>query len=134
MKSNILNNFQNSNLNESVIENNSLNKSKKKSFSSASNFNDEFSNENLPGEIENVIFFKQLSTDEFDKKKGEYFCESFLITGISSTNPILINESEDFSPQCLHKNCSFLPAYQPDILFSYPKKNIKHFKLDKSVS
>jgi hypothetical protein len=71
--------------------------------------------------------------NNYEKKVGENFCESFFISGLPYIGSRLINKSEEYIPPCSHGDCAILPAFKPDILFRYPENNSKEFELNNSV-
>jgi hypothetical protein len=74
-----------------------------------------------------------LINSEIEKKRGENFCEAFFISGIPLYDPEITEYSNDLNSECGHRNCNFLPAYQPDILFRYPEKDFSNFELTSTV-
>lgn len=95
---------------------------KMKSQSRSTYFND---NMNFSGDI---IDYELIDTSNSNKDlslfKNYYdtFCEAFFVSGLPSTNVQTISNWETLKSPCLHKDCSLLPAYKPEILYKFQKK------------
>ena len=60
----------------------------------------------------------------------ETFCEGFFIASFPQKNGQAIENSQSFPAPCGHKECSSLPAMQPEIIARYPLKDTKTLELN----
>ena len=60
----------------------------------------------------------------------ETFCEGFFIASFPRKNGQVIENSQSFPAPCGHKECSSLPAMQPEIIARYPLKDTKTLELN----
>ena len=84
--------------------------------------------------------------NENDKDKNEYifldsikikpetkinsFCRAFFIASFPKKNIKIIKNSEEQSADCGHYECSLMPAFEPEIIYKYPKKDSKDLELN----
>lgn len=101
----------------------------KKSFQNEKSYNSQIVCEIIPYDENNYI-----ENDFLKKKRGDNFCEGFFISGIPIYEPEILKDSNELNSECGHRICSFLPAYEPDILFRYPEKDFTNFELTSTVS
>ena len=135
-------------------ENNSakvLNKSLRFRQSSSQNFHSKNINNEKEKEFRNTITFQKnhISLDKSDiidnntkifldkapvsndkQLKNDLFCECFFLTSFPKENGILMDNSEDYQAECTHPMCSKLPAMQPEIIYKYPKEDIKGLEIN----
>ena len=64
------------------------------------------------------------------KSKGDTFCESFFLASFSKDNGKVMENSDFNQPECNHKTCNILPAMQPEIIYKYPKEDIKGLEIN----
>lgn len=69
----------------------------------------------------------------YEKKLGENFCEGFFISGLSLTDPKVINESVNYTSPCCHEECSLMYGYKPEVIYRLPRKDFKNFELNNTV-
>ena len=62
--------------------------------------------------------------------KTNNFCESFFLSSFPIENGKILENSEYESADCLHDLCSILPAMQPEIIYKYPKEDIKGLEIN----
>ena len=77
---------------------------------------------------EEEIFLEKCTEDE--KKSNESFCECFFLSSFSKDKGQLVDNSEDLLAECNHPFCSVLPAMQPEIIYKYPKEDIKGLEIN----
>lgn len=66
----------------------------------------------------------QLRKNILEEVIANNYYECFFISGLSRNNPqTSIGNSTNFKSQCLHKECSYHPAYNPSIVYSFIKKS-----------
>lgn len=58
------------------------------------------------------------------------FCEGFFLASFPFKGGKVIEKSQSYPSICNHKQCSMLPAMQPEILFRYPLKDTKTLELN----
>ena len=81
-------------------------------------------------EIED-IFLEQITNQQNEKiKNQDSFCESFFLSSFSKDKGKLMDRSEDDQAECKHFICSILPAMQPEIIYKYPKEDIKGLEIN----
>jgi len=77
-------------------------------------------------EYENVTINNQrLSRDTF--------IDFFFLTGLPKKGSKVIQDSEKLNSVCMHKECSILQSYRPEILYKLPLSDPKDFILNSSV-
>ena len=74
---------------------------------------------------ENVILNNDIS--------HETFADVIFLTGLPKKGSKVIQDSEKFNPVCMHKECSILQSYKPEILYKVAFKDSKDFILNSSV-
>ena len=75
-------------------------------------------------------FLEKETVSKDIKLKKDSFCESFFLASFSKENGQIMDNSEDDNSECNHFTCSFLPAMQPEILYKYPKEDIKGLEIN----
>ena len=82
-------------------------------------------------EIENEnIFLEKYKISQNTTIKNDTFCESFFLASFSKENGKLMENSEDDLSDCNHYFCKVLPAMQPEIIYKYPKEDIKGLEIN----
>ena len=76
------------------------------------------------------IFLDKFSISQNTLLKNDTFCESFFLASFSKENGKIMENSEDDISDCNHNYCSILPAMQPEIIYKYPKKDIKGLEIN----
>ena len=76
------------------------------------------------------IFLDKTKISKNEQLKNDLFCECFFLTSFSKDNGKLLDNSEDFQAECNHDTCSKLPAMQPEIIYKYPKEDIKGLEIN----
>ena len=71
---------------------------------------------------------KTVSQDE--KLKNSTFCECFFLASFSKANCKIMENSYDNQAECNHSSCNILPAMQPEIIYKYPKEDIKGLEIN----
>ena len=90
---------------------------------------------------DNEFFLRGIHYDTYLSKlksenKKEYqtgresFCKGFFIASFPQKNGQVIENSQSFPSPCGHKECSSLPAMQPEIIARYPLQDTKTFELN----
>ena len=74
------------------------------------------------------IFLNPIEIPE--EVKNESFCEGFFIASFPKENGKVENDSEEYKSDCGHKECSSLPAMQPEIIYRYPEKDTKELEIN----
>ena len=75
-----------------------------------------------------ILQAKTVSQDE--KSKDFTFCECFFLTSFSKANCKIMENSYDNQAECNHSTCNILPAIQPEIIYKYPKEDIKGLEIN----
>ena len=65
-----------------------------------------------------------------NEKKMDTFCECFFLASISKESPKIMENSYDNNADCNHPKCKILPAMQPEIIYKYPKEDIKGLEIN----
>ena len=78
---------------------------------------------------EEEIFLEKLSVENNINLKNNTFCESFFLSSIPKNDGKMMDNSDDQS-ECNHFICSLLPAMQPEIIYKYPKEDIKGLEIN----
>ena len=93
----------------------------------------------------NETFLEGISNYEYTKKckdsglnidnKGQLqrrdcFCEGFFLASFPFKGAKVIEKSQSYPSICNHKQCSMLPAMQPEIIYRYPLKDTKTLELN----
>ena len=89
---------------------------------------------------QNEYYLKGINYDTYlsmlkSEKKKEYerrenFCKGFFIASFPQAKGKVIENSQSFPAPCGHKECSSLPAMQPEIISRYPLQDTKTFELN----
>ena len=85
--------------------------------------------------LKGVKYDQYLNKLEEEKKKEhedsrESFCRGFFIASFPQKNGKVIENSQSFPAPCGHKECSSLPAMQPEIIARYPLQDTKKIELN----
>ena len=75
-------------------------------------------------------FLEKINIPENDTLKINTFCESLFLASFSKENGKILEYSEDVQSECNHFICSILPAMQPEIIYKYPKEDIKGLEIN----
>ena len=78
--------------------------------------------------LKGEIFLNPIEIPE--EVKNESFCEGFFIASFPKENGKVENDSEEYKSDCGHKECSSLPAMQPEIIYRYPEKDTKELEIN----
>ena len=62
------------------------------------------------------------------------FCKAFIIVSFPKKNNKIIENSEGTIGDCGHKYCSFIPSFEPEIIYKYPEKDSKDLELNNLIS
>ncbi len=81
-------------------------------------------------ESDNDFFLDDIEIRQNKQLKNDLFCECFFLTSFPKENGKLMENSEDFQAECTHIMCSMLPAMQPEIIYKYPKEDIKGLEIN----
>ncbi len=81
-------------------------------------------------ESDNDFFLDDIEIPQNKQLKNDLFCECFFLTSFPKENGKLMENSEDFQAECTHIMCSMLPAMQPEIIYKYPKEDIKGLEIN----
>ena len=65
-----------------------------------------------------------------EEVKNESFCEGFFIASFPKENGKIEENSDSYKSDCGHKDCSSLPAMQPEIVYRYPEKDTKDLEIN----
>ena len=65
-----------------------------------------------------------------NEKKMDTFCECFFLASISKESPKIMENSYDNNADCNHPKCKILPAMQTEIIYKYPKEDIKGLEIN----
>ena len=76
------------------------------------------------------IFLDKINISQDEPAKNDTFCECFFLSSFSKENGKLMEKSEDNKAECGHFLCSYLPAMQPEIIYKYPKDDIKGLEIN----
>ena len=76
------------------------------------------------------IFLDKININQDEPAKNDTFCECFFLSSFSKENGKLMEKSEDNKAECGHFLCSYLPAMQPEIIYKYPKDDIKGLEIN----
>ena len=88
----------------------------------------EIPKENIFLEMVNVSKNDTKKKDETNSKNN--FCESFFIASFPTENGTIVENTENDRADCGHEDCFKLPAMQPEIIYKYPKEDIKGLELN----
>ena len=81
--------------------------------------------------IEDIILpMKNISENEEKEIKKDNFCECFFLASVPYENGKIVENSENNIPDCQHDFCAYLPAMQPEIIYKYPKEDIKGLEIN----
>ena len=81
--------------------------------------------------IEDILIpMKNISENEEKEIKNDNFCECFFLASVPYENGKIVENSENNIPDCQHDFCSYLPAMQPEIIYKYPKEDIKGLEIN----
>ena len=81
--------------------------------------------------IEDILLpMKNISEKEEKEIKKDNFCESFFLASVPYENGKIVENSENNIPDCQHDFCAYLPAMQPEIIYKYPKEDIKGLEIN----
>ena len=67
------------------------------------------------------------------ESKSNSFCKAFLIVSFPKKNNKLVENSEGTPGDCLHKFCSILPSFEPEIIYKYPENDSKELELNSNL-
>ena len=109
---------------------NSYNDNNIKDFRNTMTFSNAHNNISLDKLDNTEIFLEQYTISQKDNLINDSFCESFFLTSFSKDNGKLMDNSEQIQSECNHFICSFLPAMQPEIIYKYPKEDIKGLEIN----
>ncbi len=84
----------------------------------------------LKGEHYDTYLSKLKSDKKKEYEDREAFCKGFFIASFPQKNGQVIENSQSFPAPCGHKECSSLPAMQPEIIARYPLEDTKDFELN----
>ena len=76
------------------------------------------------------VFLEKITLSQEKTTKNESFCESFFLASFSRENGKIMDNSEDLRAECDHDDCSILPAIQPELIYKYPKEDIKGLEIN----
>ena len=120
--------------NSKDINNININNEKAKDFRNTITFQNNHKNLSLdkPDNVDynSKIFLDKTNISNKEQLKNDLFCECFFLTSFSKDNGKLLDNSEDFQAECNHDKCSKLPAMQPEIIYKYPKEDIKGLEIN----
>ena len=85
-------------------------------------------NKKSHGVIEYIILKNNIPIKS--ETKTNSFCKAFFISSFSKNNSIIIDNSEEDLADCQHKECSLLPAFEPEIIYKYPEKDSKELEIN----
>ena len=85
---------------------------------------------NSPPLIDDDTFLQSKTISKNEKPKINTFCESFFLTSFSKDNCKIMENSYDNQAECNHFFCNILPAMQPEIIYKYPKEDIKGLEIN----
>ena len=81
--------------------------------------------------IEDILLpMKNISETKEKEIKKDNFCDSFFLASVPYENGKIVENSESNIPDCQHDFCSYLPAMQPEIIYKYPKEDIKGLEIN----
>ena len=63
-------------------------------------------------------------------QRRDCFCEGFFLASFPFKGGKVIEKSQSYPSICNHKQCSMLPAMQPEIIYRYPLKDTKSLELN----
>ena len=63
-------------------------------------------------------------------QRRDCFCEGFFLDSFPFKGGKVIEKSQSYPSICNHKQCSMLPAMQPEIIYRYPLKDTKSLELN----
>ena len=109
IKTPIIDSISNDKINKSIIGTNTKNLSNNKNDSEFLVLNQEPINSELP---------------------TNSFCRAFFITSFPKNDPKIYEYSQNLKANCAHLECSFLPGFQPEIIYKYPQKDSKELEID----
>ena len=75
-------------------------------------------------------FLQAKTISQDDKSKDSTFCECFFLASFSKANCKIMENSYDNQAECNHSSCNILPALQPEIIYKYPKEDIKGLEIN----
>ena len=85
----------------------------------------------LKGIHYDIYLYKLKSEKKKESEDGrETFCKGFFIASFPQKNGKVIENSQTFPAPCGHKECSSLPAMQPEIISRYPLEDTKNFEMN----
>ena len=85
-------------------------------------------NNNIDEYTKDYVALKEMPINEEEKTNS--FCKAFLIVSIPKTNNKLKENSEGILADCGHKECSYLPSFEPEIIYKYPEKDSKDLEIN----
>ena len=76
------------------------------------------------------VFLEKITLSQEKTTKNESFCESFFLASFSKENGKIMDNSEGLRAECDHDDCSILPAIIPELIYKYPKEDIKGLEIN----
>ena len=76
------------------------------------------------------IFLPKEILPQDKKPDHDTFCEGFFLASFSKDNSKIMENSLDNQAECNHSICNILPAMQPEILYKYPKEDVKGLEIN----
>ena len=76
------------------------------------------------------IFLPKEILPKDKKPEHDTFCEGFFLASFSKDNSKIMEDSLDNQAECNHSICNILPAMQPEILYKYPKEDVKGLEIN----
>ncbi len=71
--------------------------------------------------------------DEEQKILKNKFCAAFFVSSIPFANASIYEKTENLLAECEHKECGLVPAYVPEILYSFSRLNEKELNVSNEV-
>ena len=76
------------------------------------------------------IFLPKEILPQSKKPEHSTFCEGFFLASFSKDKSKIMENSLDNQAECNHSICNIMPAMQPEILYKYPKEDIKGLEIN----
>lgn len=82
----------------------------------------------------NILDYEEIEIKNEETFVCDSFCDGFLVAGLPLTNSKVITDSDNMVSVCTHKDCALLPAYKPEVLKRFPKKDHIGLELSNTVN
>ena len=80
--------------------------------------------------VEDIILEMKNITENSKEGNNDKFCENFFVASFPIENGKILENSQNEKADCNHESCNLLPAMQPEIIYKYPRYEVKGLEIN----